>query len=279
MSTPTELEISELPLQARVAFAARCARRVLPLFRYGRPDAPPEHAKALSHAIRVAEGVGLDVGSGGGDYAANAVARANVAAVNAVAHANASVDVGGDVRGAHAHAYAASSAADAARAAQKAYASVDADPALATSADAGALAYAASADAVAAAAAVGANANATVVAAINSDFGVLRKAAIEAQWSDHTPVPPEFFGPMWPNGPPQGWPELDEDTVKAPSASLDISSPPQINVIWDPALISPKEYADLITAIGDVVRAAGGIGVERKGSDHFGAKVGTGVLQ
>ena len=52
---PTEEEIGELPLHAQVAFAARCARRVLPLFKYYWPEAPMEHIDAVEKAVEVAE--------------------------------------------------------------------------------------------------------------------------------------------------------------------------------------------------------------------------------
>jgi hypothetical protein len=34
-------------------------------------------------------------------------------------------------------------------------------------------------------------------------------------------------------------------------------------IIWDPEIITEQEYTDLVTALGDIVRASGGIGVER----------------
>lgn len=44
-----------LPHWARVAFAARCARHVQPLFTQLWPDASPEHAENIDLAIRLAE--------------------------------------------------------------------------------------------------------------------------------------------------------------------------------------------------------------------------------
>ena len=52
---PTHMEIRELPRWARVAFAARCARRVLPLVKHYRTDAPEHHLKALDRAVSIAE--------------------------------------------------------------------------------------------------------------------------------------------------------------------------------------------------------------------------------
>jgi hypothetical protein len=44
---PTEAEIRQLPRWARVAFAARCARRVLPLVRHYWKDAPEDHCRPV----------------------------------------------------------------------------------------------------------------------------------------------------------------------------------------------------------------------------------------
>jgi hypothetical protein len=38
---------------------------------------------------------------------------------------------------------------------------------------------------------------------------------------------------------------------------------PAFVIIWDPGVVSPEDYARLVTAIGDLVRAAGGLGIER----------------
>ena len=48
---PTEKEIKQLPRWAQVAFAARCARRVQPLFSMFWPDAPQEHIDAVIDRI------------------------------------------------------------------------------------------------------------------------------------------------------------------------------------------------------------------------------------
>jgi hypothetical protein len=42
--------------------------------------------------------------------------------------------------------------------------------------------------------------------AIWSDYQKLKEVTKRAKWTDLTPVAPDFFGPMWPNGIPQNWP-------------------------------------------------------------------------
>ena len=50
-----EIEIAQLPRWAKVAFAARCARRVLPVFHQKWPDAPLELFTALQYATETCE--------------------------------------------------------------------------------------------------------------------------------------------------------------------------------------------------------------------------------
>ena len=37
----------------------------------------------------------------------------------------------------------------------------------------------------------------------------------------------------------------------------------QVVVAWDPSIISEDEYAEVVRALGDLVRAEGGLGIER----------------
>ncbi|MCZ7633848.1 hypothetical protein FBT69_05385 [Synechococcales cyanobacterium CNB] len=52
---PTKEYLQALPRWARVAFAARCARRVQPLFAHFRQKAPKEHIEAVDTAITLTE--------------------------------------------------------------------------------------------------------------------------------------------------------------------------------------------------------------------------------
>jgi hypothetical protein len=51
-----------------------------------------------------------------------------------------------------------------------------------------------------------------------------------------------------------------------------------IAVAWDPEIASQSDYADLIVALGDLVRSEGGLGVRRRVEKLFGVNIGTGVL-
>jgi hypothetical protein len=52
---PTIEELAKLPRWARVAFLARCARRVLPICRYSCPTAPASQSKAIEDVVIAAE--------------------------------------------------------------------------------------------------------------------------------------------------------------------------------------------------------------------------------
>lgn len=54
-------------------------------------------------------------------------------------------------------------------------------------------------------------------------------------------------------------------------------SPPLFAVVWDPAVVTDDEYAELVGAFGDLVRAHGGAGVRRL--QELDVAVEAGVLQ
>src|SRR5688572_9068688 len=81
---PTKEEIERLPRWARVAFAARCARRVLPLFRGFWPAAPAEYAAAVERAVGFVEHAAA-AASDNAHAAARAAAEARAAAARAAA--------------------------------------------------------------------------------------------------------------------------------------------------------------------------------------------------
>lgn len=208
---PSEEELRELPRWARVAFAARCARCVQPLFRALWPKAPARHCEAIDRAVQIAE----ILASGGvpppGTNAANAAAFAHNAA-NAAAFATAARHA------VAAAANAADTAANAAFAARDAAKANDANADVAAKADddaAFAAAKAAARAAEAAFAAVAANAanlraasrrwQNTTIRAMRLDFKKLRKAAKKERWTNKTPVPPAFFGASWLEDKPLGW--------------------------------------------------------------------------
>ncbi len=183
---PTEEDIAKLPRWARVAFAARCARRALPLFAQSWPDAPSVHLKAVEQAVLAAEHAAY--ARGGAAYVGHAAAVAASAARDVAAHAAAHV--------AHAAAY-----AD-----EAVHGGDDADDAAAYAA------YAARAARAARAASSAARAGVSVTV-IAGDFQIVLDAAIHGRWNDNTPVPPSAFEP---GNEPEPTPPAVESPAESP---------------------------------------------------------------
>ena len=173
---PTADDIAKLPRWARVAFAARCARRAFPFFAKHWPAVPAGHLKAVEAAIDVAE------------HAADADA-ARDAAHAAFAAARAAADAA-DAHAAHA-ADAAAHAADATYAARKQSLADARTPLRFDSASH--VAYATARAHAAARAAAEADARKQSVGAIVADFELLSLLAAKGRWTDDTPVPPTVF--------------------------------------------------------------------------------------
>ena len=51
----------------------------------------------------------------------------------------------------------------------------------------------------------------------------------------------------------------------------------QFVLVWDPELLSASDYAELVTLLGDLVRAEGGAGIRRVRAFGFGVPVESGV--
>ena len=173
LPTPEELEV--LPRLARIAYAARAARRVQPLYVKFWPEAPAQHVEAVDRAIAVAE--------------STAEGNNNHACVGGVAgHAAYAADAG--ARAVGRAAYAPANAA--------AYAAADV-PAGAAAAAVEAAAYAA---------------RDTIASCIRHDFDLLSTFSKLGKWTDKTPVSVAILGPLWPDGEPEWWREAPEAKPK-----------------------------------------------------------------
>lgn len=170
---PTLDEIARLPRWAIVAFAARCARRALPLFQSGWPGASEMYVQAIERAVGMAE---MSIAERGAKADAAAIRHAAYAADRAAADAFAAA------------AFTTTPAVGAARAAQlAANAAANATDNRDNAEDNPAIA--ASTGRVAASAGV-------AVAEIRSDFDRLVRAAARDRWNKNTSVPPSFFPPL-----------------------------------------------------------------------------------
>ncbi|MBP3956318.1 protein kinase [Gemmata sp. G18] len=207
---PTEEEIATLPRWARVALAARCARRVLPLYQHFWLAAPVEYVAAVARAIEVAECAAafrLEIDDG------------------AEAGAQAAVGPAADFLPAY---YVAEAAAYAACAAFTPNAYFVARAAVAAD------------DAVDAAYPVG---GASILRrAVCVDLELLTSAVLSRRCSDETPIAPTFFGPLWPDSPPLGWPAEDapsEPTNPQDDAQTIVPSPSQARRMREFAMGGP----------------------------------------
>jgi hypothetical protein len=179
VALPTEEEIAKLPRWARVAFAARCARRVLSLYALNWSSVPQKYVQAVAQAIEIAE-------------RSAAMASADETAASAAQAAELSAEVAANEISTG-NANAAVSASNAAAAALGGLNSTT---------------LAVSAIQAAAAAAEFSERNGFVPriqAEFRSDFDRAVQLAEQQHWDDDTGVPPEVFGPLWRERPPT-WP-------------------------------------------------------------------------
>ena len=175
---PSEEEIAKLPRWARVAFAARCARRVQLLYTHFWKGPTDYHRQDVSNAVDSAEssaarGSRYITGKAWAMDGANAASN-EYSSFAAWAAADATAAIDGTVVTGHSAVGAASSLAD-------------------------------------------------LAPIIRRDFDHLARLAEWQRWTDNTPVPPEVFGPLWPEGSPPGWP-ADPDVPQFRDLALEVVS-------------------------------------------------------
>ena len=69
-----------------------------------------------------------------------------------------------------------------------------------------------------------------------------------------------------------------EHLESRPLEFRDSTSPPAFIIVWDPATVTEREYAVIASALGDLVRAEGALGIERIRSQGYGVQVPAGSL-
>lgn len=223
-SLPTSEELATLPRWAIVAFAARCARRVLPMFKHVLAEAPQKQVQDLDQAVTAAEQAAAEAG---GDGVLNATAgdQALTISLSTPSPVAASIATA---------AFNASHAVNYARLGPRQ----------------GVV------DAGISAAIVAVTITSVSGNAVRIDFDRLRKAAAQEKWTDDTPVPPSFFGPLWPEGPPPRWPAQEE-----PSEGKELVL--QIEVPEDATEEQVREVIrQLVGHADDYDRANGGHGLK-----------------
>jgi Domain of unknown function (DUF4375) len=171
---PAAVGAENLPRWAQVAFSARCARQVFPLWEEAWPDAPPDYREAVQQAVVLAELSAAD-GKPVGDLKAAAAHATRVvqAAVGAQPGTNAS-----DPPPAHPN-----------RAGLIAGAAASALDLITGEDDTGSYGFA-----------KGVTEDADrddLLEDIQEDFQRIRQLSREGAWKDKTPVPPEVFDPTY----------------------------------------------------------------------------------
>lgn len=259
LKLPTKEDIAQLPIWAIVAFAARCARRVQPLFTRAWPDAPKEHVQAVDEAITFSE---------------KAAANAKTATKNTYAYASKALHVIDTVPK---DAFAKDTAAKTANAAYNAaYAAFVANNAIAVATAAMSATYAA---------AHATKAAKDAAASICRDFDILKETAEREHWTGNTPVPQKVFGPMWPDGKPKGWLKFDvvedrtgekiplQKAIKAAAKSIAKNiiffEQPPLEIYIDPGKASKETIQAVFEAISEWHIAAGGLGLEFVSDGNF----------
>lgn len=233
---PTEGEIAKLPRWAQVAFAARCARRVQPLYLRDSPDVLQHHADALDRAIALSEAAAI-----------------NPLSIHEPNESESFVRFSGAFAGANNASIVANKAGS--LAATQAASAASGVLSAAHDNGSGNLRHVLIAvrNAIDAAGASKPNA----ILAARRDYDLLVAAAEREGWDDNTPVPPEFFGPLWPDGEPEGWPEEGKETPSG-DAAIELT-------IEVPDDASPEDIErivrELTDRVDDVHRAEGGRGV------------------
>ncbi len=186
---PTEKEIAKLPRWARIAFAARCARRVLPFYpRYLWPAPPRDQTDLLESSVRGAElGIEPEIAAKLlikiGDLYNQCIDIAQKSHSPALDSARVVDCVGGALQfRSRIHLL------DDADQVRNCFGVVSTAWNLASDLRGG-------------------------IISLGRDFDHLARLMQSQRWTDDTPVPSTVFGPLWPEGAPAGWP-ADPDPPK-----------------------------------------------------------------
>ncbi len=209
---PDRAELEKLPWCALIAYAGRCARRVEPLFSLFWPQATSNEIDSLRTAIKSVEQIGSGLAGLETQHAAHiareaikhTVAIANVKSlpmpaltvVHAVTHASYAATYLAEVaRGRKTGLYTTIRSVE--ESIEAAIAAVDNGLSL--------------------------EAARTLVPEIRRDLNLIVSYAAIEKWNDYTPVAPDFFGPLWPEGAPKGWPE--EELIEPQAIKVQFSVP------------------------------------------------------
>lgn len=184
---PTYDDIHALPRWAKVALVGRCVERAVPIIRHDWPELPQGALFLIASAGGLAEASALAAHETPAlketNRATEFVYQAEQAGHSAAAHACAVCGIGSAI----------AMVADTRRTTQLV---VDTIGHLADSFQAAGLHPG------------------IIVGSVWPDYAAVRTAAQQGGWNNDTPVEPDAFGPLWPHGTPDGWPEDDATHTK-----------------------------------------------------------------
>ena len=273
MRVPAKEEIAQLPLGAQVAFAARCARRVQPLFTFFWPGAPKKHVDALEKAILFAER--FDSAAAAKANAAaktfrNAVAAEASDAVKTFCRAVAPIIAASNAAGEATEAVRSASISEIARAVVYAVASssrcaADIATTLHPSIPSTITAIKYTTAIPVAAKKISSQYNKwerLFIQEIRQDYDKLIKAVKKEKWAINKSVEPEFFGSMWPDGKPEGWPETKQISAKTLRPGVLFFEQPAMEFYIKPGKASKETILEVFNALSEYHRAMGGLGLE-----------------
>jgi S1-C subfamily serine protease len=125
-----------------------------------------------------------------------------------------------------------------------------------------------------------------------SDYLQLQEQYGQADATLGDPIDFKRLGRLWPTGEPrwarasgsgfvvsEGLVVSNNHVLADHDAMAGEVGPPSLIIAWAPDLLSEDDYARLVTALGDVVREEGGVGIKRLQSRGFGVPVDAGVLR
>jgi hypothetical protein len=200
---PTQDDLKRLPRWARVALVARAVRRIQPLYLEGWPEAPLEFQEAIEAAI--AEG---ELAASQGQPTPNLQA-AGLGAMEVYGEAPDAIRFSKEYVNRTPYA-----------AARVSFAGRESKPSFADSG----LYMALSAVRSFERASKRSGLMELFARLIWEDFKFAEASAKSGKWKSTTPVPADVFGPLWPDGPPEGWPVNAPPVLKpkARPAGIDV---------------------------------------------------------
>ena len=105
------------------------------------------------------------------------------------------------------------------------------------------------------------------------DYDVLMALAEAEGWDDGTPVDVARLGPLWPDGPPEGWPVEEEqfDREEEPTLDVAFALPPLPDTPEARAALKSRIRA-VLESLNATHLAAGGSGLEIDGATVYARK-------